>query len=229
MAKCRRNLGEMDASLKAKRSSTLRRQKRDIVTSSIPTEQTTYDSLQNTTCVLAPDVTEGPYYINDELVRTNVVEEQAGVPLTLDIGIIDIATCEPATNVYVEIWSCNATGSYSGFASENSGTSGGGGGSAPSGSMGAAVPSGASPSGTMTSGDAMGNTTLAKRQMAGGAGGSTAMSDQDTFLRGGYPINDNGLVEFATIVPGFYTGRTVHTHLMVHSNYSVADNGTVIS
>ena len=77
----------------------------------------------------------------------------------------------------------------------------------------------------------MGNTTLAKRQMAGGAGGSTAMSDQDTFLRGGYPINDNGLVEFATIVcspqaisqrtltatlsqvPGFYTGRTVHTHL----------------
>ena len=49
MAKCRRNLGEMDASLKAKRSSTLRRQKRDIVTSSIPTEQTTYDSLQNTT------------------------------------------------------------------------------------------------------------------------------------------------------------------------------------
>ena len=30
-----------------------------------------------------------------------------------------------------------------------------------------------------------------------------------------------------TIFPGFYTGRTVHTHVMVHTNYSINDDGTI--
>lgn len=30
--------------------------------------------------------------------------EHSGVPLTLDIGVIDIETCEPLPNVFVELW-----------------------------------------------------------------------------------------------------------------------------
>jgi protocatechuate 3,4-dioxygenase beta subunit len=37
-----------------------------------------------------------------------------------------------------------------------------------------------------------------------------------TFLRGRQPTDAAGAVEFRTIYPGWYPGRTVHIHLMVH-------------
>lgn len=39
-----------------------------------------------------------------------------------------------------------------------------------------------------------------------------------TFLRGRQTTDDAGMVEFATIYPGWYPGRTVHIHLMVHTD-----------
>lgn len=42
-------------------------------------------------------------------------EDEPGVPLTLDVGILDMATCEPLEGVMVSFWHCNATGSYSSF------------------------------------------------------------------------------------------------------------------
>jgi len=41
------------------------------------------------------------------------------------------------------------------------------------------------------------------------------LADQ-TFLRGRQPTDAAGMVEFRTIFPGWYPGRTVHIHLMVH-------------
>lgn len=41
------------------------------------------------------------------------------------------------------------------------------------------------------------------------------VSDQ-TFLRGRQTTDAAGMVEFNTIYPGWYPGRTVHVHLMVH-------------
>ena len=41
------------------------------------------------------------------------------------------------------------------------------------------------------------------------------VSDQ-TFLRGRQLADGAGLAQFATIYPGWYPGRTVHIHLMVH-------------
>jgi protocatechuate 3,4-dioxygenase beta subunit len=38
-----------------------------------------------------------------------------------------------------------------------------------------------------------------------------------TFLRGQQRSNGAGMVEFRTIYPGWYPGRTVHIHLMVHA------------
>lgn len=37
----------------------------------------------------------------------------------------------------------------------------------------------------------------------------------DTFLRGAQPADADGMVEFRTIYPGWYPGRTVHIHLIV--------------
>ena len=44
---------------------------------------------------------------------------------------------------------------------------------------------------------------------------SEYLADQ-TFLRGRQPADPEGMVEFRTIYPGWYPGRTVHIHLMVH-------------
>ncbi len=37
-----------------------------------------------------------------------------------------------------------------------------------------------------------------------------------TFLRGTQTADDNGIVEFLTVYPGWYSGRAVHIHLRVH-------------
>jgi protocatechuate 3,4-dioxygenase beta subunit len=44
-----------------------------------------------------------------------MTEGQPGVLFWLDVGILDMATCEPLENVLVYFWHCNATGSYSSF------------------------------------------------------------------------------------------------------------------
>jgi len=79
-------------------------------------------------CTLAPELTEGPYYVNNEIYRANVTDGQGGVPLKLEVTVIDLATCAIAPNRYVEIWAANSTGFYSGFTTASGGGPGGGGG-----------------------------------------------------------------------------------------------------
>lgn len=52
--------------------------------------------------------------VDGEFVRFDVTEDQAGVPTYLDIELLDVNTCEPVANTYIDIWACNATGVYSG-------------------------------------------------------------------------------------------------------------------
>ena len=66
----------------------------------------------NTSCILSPEVTDGPYYVLGEMIRKNVTEGQPGIPLYLEVQYIDISTCEPVPEVYVDIWNCNSTGYY---------------------------------------------------------------------------------------------------------------------
>lgn len=47
-------------------------------------------------------------------------------------------------------------------------------------------------------------------------GGGKDEASGTTFLRGTQPVDDAGIAEFATIVPGWYPGRAVHVHLRVH-------------
>ncbi|KAF2734091.1 aromatic compound dioxygenase [Polyplosphaeria fusca] len=65
-------------------------------------------------CVLSPEATEGPFYVTGESIRTNLVDGELGVPLHLDIQLIDVNTCKPVKDVYLEIWGANSTGVYSG-------------------------------------------------------------------------------------------------------------------
>ncbi|KAG8782981.1 hypothetical protein FRC12_020252 [Ceratobasidium sp. 428] len=198
----------------------------EVATSTTTANSPTYSTIQNSTCVTTPEVTEGPYFVNNELLRSDIRETQEGVELVLDIGVMDVTTCTPLDQALVEIWHCNSTGHYSGFESNSMGSPGGNGttgGGLPSGNVTMSLPATA----TNSSGGAA--PTEAPGAGGGGGGGSTSMSNQDSFLRGGYPTNSQGMVEFTTTYPGYYTGRTVHIHTMIHTNYSVATNGSIIS
>jgi protocatechuate 3,4-dioxygenase beta subunit len=50
----------------------------------------------------------------------------------------------------------------------------------------------------------------------GGPGGASGPTDDETYLRGAQATNADGIVEFRTVYPGWYRGRTVHIHAKVH-------------
>ena len=66
-------------------------------------------------CVLTPELTEGPYYLDDLLVRNNITEGKAGIPMDLRITVVDATTCAPIENAAVDVWHCDVMGYYSGF------------------------------------------------------------------------------------------------------------------
>jgi hypothetical protein len=73
----------------------------------ITIESPHYSTIQNDTCVLVPDVTAGPYvWPRSEILRQDMSEDQAGIPLYLDIGVLDVNTCEPAPQVLLDLWHC---------------------------------------------------------------------------------------------------------------------------
>lgn len=73
-------------------------------------------------CILAPEVTVGPYYLGAELIREDISEGGAGIPLLMDFQFIDVNTCNPVPQAMIDIWHCNSTGVYSGY--EVEGTAG---------------------------------------------------------------------------------------------------------
>ena len=46
-------------------------------------------------CTLAPEQEVGPYYVADELIRSEIAENKPGIPLTLRLAILDARTCKP--------------------------------------------------------------------------------------------------------------------------------------
>jgi protocatechuate 3,4-dioxygenase beta subunit len=125
---------------------------------------------------LMAGVTEGPYYLDGALVRKDITEGKAGVPLTLRLTVVDAMDgCTPVAGAAVEIWHCDAWGYYSGYTTANPG------GSAPAESE---------------EGDS---------------------ADDNTYLRGYQIANAGGVVKFETIFPGWYTPRTCHIHVKVHT------------
>jgi len=74
------------------------------------------------TCVLTPEMTEGPYYVPNEKVRRNITEGKPGVALELRLTVVNASTCKPIRNAVVDIWHADAGGVYSGAIAGNAGT-----------------------------------------------------------------------------------------------------------
>lgn len=138
----------------------------------ITTEAPYYQTIQNETCVLTPEVTEGPYWWpQSQTLRQDMTEGQVGVPLWLDVGVLDMATCEPLEGVLVDFWHCNATGSYSSFTGLSPNT----------------------PFETLLK-----QLNVSDYEM----GSSDLHTDDTTFLRGMWPTDRNGMMEMKTVFPG---------------------------
>jgi protocatechuate 3,4-dioxygenase beta subunit len=71
------------------------------------------------TCVVTPDQTEGPYFVDEHLNRSDIRSDPSdgsvrpGVPLNLLINVAAIAECRPLAGAIVDIWHCDASGVYS--------------------------------------------------------------------------------------------------------------------
>ncbi len=63
--------------------------------------------------LITQDVT-GPFHIDHYLERSNVIDGQKGVPLTLNFQVTDVLTCNPLPGAKVVIWHANNEGFYSG-------------------------------------------------------------------------------------------------------------------
>src|SRR6266550_5062184 len=71
-------------------------------------------------CVLTPELTEGPYYIDGEKVRRDIREGHPGTLLTLRLTVLNASTCKPIKGAAVDIWHADAAGNYSNFGSDTS-------------------------------------------------------------------------------------------------------------
>ena len=79
-------------------------------------------------CVVVPQLTEGPYYIDTDLERSDIRPDTttgqvaAGTPLaiTFAVSMLDGGTCVALADAIVDVWHCDALGVYSGV-SGNSG------------------------------------------------------------------------------------------------------------
>ncbi|MBW4507558.1 MAG: intradiol ring-cleavage dioxygenase [Scytonematopsis contorta HA4267-MV1] len=123
-------------------------------------------------CIVSPEQTEGPYFVDEKLNRSDIRSDPAdgsvkeGVPLKLTLRITGVSgtACTPLVGAIVDIWHCDALGVYSDVTDRSFNTVG------------------------------------------------------KKFLRG-YQITDaNGTVQFSSIYPGWYQGRTVHIHFKVRTN-----------
>jgi len=72
-------------------------------------------------CVVRPEQTEGPYFIDERLERPDIRSDpasgavKAGVPLalTLVVSRVGKGACEPLAGARVDLWQCDAQGVYS--------------------------------------------------------------------------------------------------------------------
>lgn len=72
-------------------------------------------------CVLVPEMTEGPYYLDLDLVRSDITEDRVGALLALTIVVADVNGCSPIQDAAVDLWHCDAEGVYSGFVAASTG------------------------------------------------------------------------------------------------------------
>lgn len=72
-------------------------------------------------CVVRPELTEGPYFVDGQLNRTDIRSDPAtgvvsdGIPLALTFRVTEITdACVPLAGAMVDVWHCDVNGVYSG-------------------------------------------------------------------------------------------------------------------
>ena len=84
---------------------------------------TTTPPVSGAACVVTPSETAGPFPSITLPIRSDVREDRTGLLLTLAISVVNTnASCAPVTNASVEIWHCDAAGSYSEYGNVSSST-----------------------------------------------------------------------------------------------------------
>lgn len=157
--------------------------------------------IRNSTCVLAPETTEGPYYHSEgHPIRSNMAENQLGLLFLMNVGVIDVETCEPVPNVLVDLWMANATGYYAGHPSPRKGLE-----------------------------DEIPAQTGKRKGLLSAYPRDEGQWKDETWLRGALPTDQNGVTEFTSVFPGYYTGRATHVHVKVHPEWTTLPNGTFTS
>lgn len=68
---------------------------------------------------LMPATTQGPFYLDPRLARSDITENRPGAPLRLNIQLVT-ADGRPLAGARVDVWQCDAQGNYSGFAEQGS-------------------------------------------------------------------------------------------------------------
>lgn len=77
-------------------------------------------------CVLTPSMTEGPYFVDERLERSDIRGGQSGVPLALTVNVYSADdSCDAYSGAIVDIWQCNAQGSYSDISAGGNGDTSG--------------------------------------------------------------------------------------------------------
>ncbi|MGI5287042.1 hypothetical protein ACQEVF_27390 [Nonomuraea polychroma] len=132
------------------------------------------------TCTLTPARSKGPFYLDADMIRSDIRDNKPGVRLRLAIKVQDSETCQPLPGAVVDIWQCDASGLYSG------------------GERGSMIQH------------------VESRQITRDRPWpDMTPTDGKRYLRGAQVTDGEGVVEFTTIWPGWYPGRTVHIHAMV--------------
>ena len=83
------------------------------------------ESIRSTlSCVVTPQQTEGPYFVDERLHRPDIRPDPSdgsikeGLPLALEIRVFSVgrgghSDCKPIAGAFVDIWHCDAQGIYS--------------------------------------------------------------------------------------------------------------------
>lgn len=83
-------------------------------------------------CVVRPELTIGPYFVDGQLNRSDIRSDPSdnsvreGVPLTLNVNVASVGgkSCSPIEGAQVDIWHCDANGQYSGVSDQGFNTQG---------------------------------------------------------------------------------------------------------
>lgn len=70
--------------------------------------------ISSNVCMVQPQASEGPFYLDPDMVRSDIREDREGVPVGLAIQVVT-ANCDFVPDARVDLWHCDAAGEYAGF------------------------------------------------------------------------------------------------------------------